>query len=90
MVVPLKTLKNNKYGKHMHDHIMSRRAKVLAHKNSLTSPLCIEMTEPGQKSERSCSCVLVVSSLSLSTNLLLEKSCTVYVCYGISVVFTIV
>ena len=59
---------------------MSWRATVLAHKNTLTPPLFIEMTVPGQTSERSYSCVFGESSFSLSTIFLLEKSCTVYVC----------
>jgi hypothetical protein len=49
---PIFPIKHIQYMTSPIEHIMSRRAKVLTHKNSLASPLfLIEMTVPGQKSE---------------------------------------
>jgi hypothetical protein len=53
-------------GAHLHDHIIELRGEAWAHKTSLTPPVSIRVPVPSQESERPCSCVLVVSSLSLS------------------------
>ena len=48
-------------GKHLHDHIISPREVVWAHKTSLTPPFSfIEMSVPSRESVRSCTCVLGV------------------------------
>jgi hypothetical protein len=44
-------------GKHLHNHIISLRGEVSAHKTSLTRSFLIEVHEPRQKNERSFICV---------------------------------
>jgi hypothetical protein len=56
--------------KHLHDRIISLKGEVRSYKTSLTPRLFIEVPVPSQESKRSCICVLVVSSLSLSTILI--------------------
>ena len=57
---------------YLHDRIISLREKVWAHKTSLTKPFLIEVPVPGQESERSCICMLVVLILPLSMILLMD------------------
>ena len=45
---------------------------ICAHKTSLTTPLFIEVPVPSQEIERSCICMLWLSTLSLSMIFLLE------------------
>jgi len=59
-------------GKHLHDHIISLRGKVWAHKTSLIQPLFIIVPVPRQEREQSCICVLGVPILPTSTILPLD------------------
>ena len=45
------------YGMHLHDRIISPKGEVRVHRMKLTPPLFIEVSLPGQESERSCICV---------------------------------
>ena len=42
------------YGMHLHDRIISPKGEVRVHRMKLTPPLFIEVSLPGQESERSC------------------------------------
>jgi len=53
--------------KHLHDHIISLRGGVWAHKTSLSPPLCIEVPVQRQESKQLCICVFGISILPLST-----------------------
>jgi hypothetical protein len=59
-------------GKHLHDHIISLRGEVWAHKCSLTPSYFIVVHVPSQESERSCISELRVSVFPLPTLFLLE------------------
>ena len=52
---------------HLHDHIISLKRDVWAHKTSLTQPLFIEVPVPSHESEQSC--LLGLSIFPLSTRL---------------------
>jgi hypothetical protein len=55
--------------------------KLLAHKTSLALPRFIEVIVPSHESEWSCTCVLGVSILSLSTILRLYFKTDLRVCF---------
>jgi hypothetical protein len=59
-----------KFGKHLHDRIISLIVDVWTHKTSFTPPLFIEMPVPIWESVQSCICVLGLSNLHLSTILI--------------------
>ena len=71
------------YGKHFHDRIISLILEVWVHKTRLTPPLFIEVPVPSQESELSCSCVLGVSMLPLSTILILDLRIVPTVLYSL-------
>ena len=50
-------------GRHLHACIISLRGEVWANKTSLTPPHFIEVAGPSQERERSCICVLGVSTV---------------------------
>jgi hypothetical protein len=56
--------------KHVHDHIISLRGGVWAHKTSLSPPLFIEVPVQSQESKQLCICVFGISILPLSTILI--------------------
>jgi hypothetical protein len=59
-------------GKHLHDHIISLRGEIWAHKCSLTPSYFIEVHVPSQESERSCISELRVSGFPLFPLFLFE------------------
>ena len=56
----------------LHDHIISLRGEVWAHKTSLTLPLVTEVPVPSQESELSYIRVFMVSIFPLSTILIFD------------------